>query len=382
MAYSIGLYSIHAVRGLRLSILQKYPSFDIALLAVVSIILVFASIHNFHKPRKVKDSPSSFVRSGTSEKIESVILCNAPPTLPRGFRFQTNDSRPQRFETDLASGEFLWMHRPTGNPASHQAGNYPYADHIHGRKRLWEMRFRFRVKEAVGGSESALWFGLEQDKYYWPGHIQYRLGQAVVAAMRGIVGEVFQTVGEDPQRAHGEVERPQIAFPLWVLDQIIETPEGEEPPDLCDPDFGKFGMIKTDNRKAFRKRMDELVLRPGRTYTFALWCVARFADWILWNMTGVPWIPDSRFADVGIHGPIYLVMYRLREAENPRDKRHMDSRKDYMFRVASWSSIFPASESRQKDLLTADNDHVLQKSSSSARQKTGFFSSFLDCCGR
>lgn len=309
------------------------------------------------------------------QSCEVGVLCNAPPSLPRGSRYLTNSADVIPFENDMCSGEFLFVHKPTGNPSIVASGTYPYSAHIHGRKRLWEMRWHFRMKKELDGT---LWFGLEQDKYYWPGYFQYKLGQSVVSAMRKIVGEVYQTVGEDPSRNRGEVERPALAFPLWVLDQLIITPEGQEPPELTDPNFPTLGITKSHDRKAFQKAIDELTLKPGPTFTVALWCVARFGDWITWTIAA-PMIPRTSLTEIGIHPPIFLVYYVLKSADDPKDQRHMDSKKDYLFRIASWSSMAPASQARQQELLEVHQGRI-NGSRSNQGKTNGSKQLFGQCC--
>merc|ERR1712050_728076 len=106
---------------------------------------------------------------------------------------------------------------------------------MHGRKRLWEMRFQMRFKHHV--DQKDVFMGLEQDKYYWPGYCQYHLSLSFVSALRRVAGEVYQSIGQDPKAVEGEAERPVVAFPLWVLDQLIVTPAGEEPPNLNDSEL-------------------------------------------------------------------------------------------------------------------------------------------------
>merc|ERR1711920_829482 len=117
-----------------------------------------------------------------------------------------------------------------------------------------------------------------------------------------------------------------VAFPLWVLDQLIVTPEGEEAPSLDDPLLPTMGLTKANDRAGFKRAVEALVLEPGPTYTFCLWGVSRFADAINWRLAGVPMLPETRLTDVGIHPPIFLVFYKLNRCND--NERTSSTEKD------------------------------------------------------
>jgi len=66
--------------------------------------------------------------------------------------------KPICYENELASIKGLAMHRPTHEPWREETGDYPYAWHFRGRKRIWEVRVQMRFKSLPQGP---LFFGLE-----------------------------------------------------------------------------------------------------------------------------------------------------------------------------------------------------------------------------
>merc|ERR1719210_44698 len=105
-----------------------------------------------------------------------------------------------------------------------------------------------------------------------------------------------------------------------VLDQLCVTPEGDVPPDLCSSEFPNIGMIKADNRKAFRQAMSELSLVPGPTYTFGIWAPSQFVDAIKWIANG----QDMR--NFGIEPPCFFAMYAPEPSPSGvSETRHIDS---------------------------------------------------------
>jgi len=239
---------------------------------------------------------------------------------------------------------------------------------MHGKKRMWEWRFQFSFHERV---EGGLRFGVEQDKYYWPGHLQYRLSLMFVSVLRAVAGDLYQSIGDDPSSTDGEPERPIFSMPLWAMDQFIVTPRGEKPPSLADPAFHTLGMTKSHDRKAFRAAIGALVLEPGPTFSFSIWNISPYVDGIRWLLTGVSTLPDSRLCDLGINPPIYTVFYTLKppdgEATGERDARHLDSRKTCYVKIAFWSSLVPAAPARQRELCDPERQRAAEQKSAAER---------------
>lgn len=274
-----------------------------------------------------------------------MILYNAIPAGPRGIEFRSNADTPYPFETDCARGQFLFLHKPTGNPDLMKLGKYPYSEHMHKRKRTLEFRVEFTLKREIEGQ---MFVGLEMDEYPYLSWLADKSGMLIINSFQRLCRDLYFSKGDDPKTAVGEIERRQIVFPLWALDQYILTEEADSPPDLRDPEFPRKGMTKADDRRGFSKAMTELRLRPGPTYTFGFWGPARLVGVIGWHTSG------KDLCSSGVHPPCYGTLYVLRPAGT--EARHLDSRKDVIVHCAYWSSLKPPKAHRAKELSSADGD--------------------------
>merc|ERR1712060_449079 len=155
--------------------------------------------------------------------------------------------------------------------------------------------------------------------------------------------------GDDPSSGPGPHEKPVFTMPLWAYDQFIVTWEGEQPPDLADPQFGDFGAKRADDRAGFIKDISQLELRAGPTYTFAFWGISQFLDNIKWELRKViPFKPIDFNLFCGAP-PVHIVLYTLRpEGE---EQRHLQRRKNYYFRLAFWSSRASPDPRKLRQLL-------------------------------
>lgn len=201
------------------------------------------------------------------------------------------------------------------------------------KKRLWEIRFRFRFKRRV--SLCDLFFGAELEAYVPVNAATKRVMDLSVSGMRQVVGDrLYHTLGE--ATGDGEREQPAILLPLWAFDQFLETLEGETPPELTDPNLPTYGHKRVGQLREYKRLMDALDLRPGPTFTFCFWGVSRFCDVMTWQATGIPIFTPI---DLNLYcgkPPLHLVMYTLNGDD---EKRHLQSRKTYFFRVCFWSSL-------------------------------------------
>jgi len=317
---------------------------------------------------KSKCTDSPLVRQRDASKDDApcggcLKLVNAAPCSPRGAVFQSNSLEECCFDSGVCHGSFVAIHKPTDDPTRIESGEYPYSQHMHGRRRLWEFRIQLRFREAIEGD---VYFGCEQDRYYNLGFVERLGSNSVVSLVKGIATGMYQTHGDNPETGSGELERPEIVFPLWVMDQLVITEEGDQAPDICSASFPEMGMKKTDDRQAMRKAIDELKFVPGPTYTFGFWCISQFVDAIGWKVSARGVIPEVKLNEVNTHPPCYMTMYALKprsqwvNCESKNDHRHLDSRKTYMWRVAFWSSHVPPEKSRCQELTAApiqDNRH-------------------------
>eukprot|EP00933_Yihiella_yeosuensis_P026302 TRINITY_DN20408_c0_g1_i1.p1 TRINITY_DN20408_c0_g1~~TRINITY_DN20408_c0_g1_i1.p1 ORF type:complete len:445 (+),score=67.13 TRINITY_DN20408_c0_g1_i1:78-1412(+) len=269
---------------------------------------------------------------------------------PTGI-LHSNPDEPFPFENDFASGEFLPLHRPTFDKKLDQAGNYPYSHVFNGRRNNWEMRIQIRFKETP---EGPLMFGIELDEYVPLMRGAKFVMQKVVAALRWVVGdELYHSVGDDPAVVNGEVEKPLFSMPLWAFDQVIVTPVGQSPPKLTDPDLHHMGYSRDQDRVAFTKAMGDLKLEAGATYTLCFWSISTFLDNIQWQISGVLPGVTIDFNQFCGAPPVHIVLYTLKPplSSESSETRHLDSRKNYYFQLAFWSSEHRPLPNRLKDLL-------------------------------
>lgn len=295
------------------------------------------------QPRKPKGDPGR------------AVFVNASPCMPAGEVIYNNAPEPLVFDSGVCSGAFICLHKPTDDEEAMASGDYPYADHMHGRRRLWEFRIQLCFRQKVDGE---IFFGAEQDRYYPIGRAQRCVGDSVIGMLRRAATGMYQSHGDDPEATQGEKERPGIVFPLWVMDQLIISEPGEAPPSLTDPDFAQLGRTKSSNRPAMRQAISNLDFKEGVTYTFGFWCISQFVDAIGWcsraPRRGL--LPEVGLRELGTHPPAFITMYALKPREDwandpsTSDRRHLDSRKTYLFRVALWSSKMPPEQRRLQEL--------------------------------
>lgn len=288
------------------------------------------------------DLPSQPHLQGTFVPTTGLMYSNAQEAFP--------------FENDMAKGKFCVLHRPTFDKALDKSGQYPHGNHFHGKKRLWENRVQFTVKVVPTGP---FFFGIQLEEYVPLSFTVTQAMTATVAALRRVVGsDLYHSPGDDPAKVAGEKERPTFSMPLWAFDQFIETPEGETPPDLTDPNMDKLGTKRTENRSAWIKRFTNFQFKAGVTYTFCFWGISQWLDVIQWLVKGV--VPGGlNFNKFCGKPPVWLVLYSLKPsmpAQNEQeakatDKRHLDSYKNYYVRLAFWSSLATPSSRRVSELL-------------------------------
>jgi hypothetical protein len=290
-----------------------------------------------------REDQSKTATSGEHGEGGRIVIFNADPSFPKGVEYASSQSTSCAIETDVARSRYLLLHKPTDCPGLMKSGKYPYGGHFHTRKRNWEIRIQFTLKRDIKGAE--VYIGLAMDEYPNLSWLADKAGLLMIQSFQRFASGLYFSRGDDPKKVKGEHERRQIVFPLWIMDQLIITEEGDTPPDLCDPGFPTKGIIKADDRGAFSKAMQDLKLTPGTTYTFGLWAPAQLVDVIRWQTHG----KDLR--SVGVSPPCFLTMYALKP--NPpgsTETRHLDSRKDHIINCATWSSLVLPDARRAQEL--------------------------------
>jgi len=337
-------------------------------------------------------------------KIEELVerdhrkqIANSAPTclegafIPSTGLVSNNTSEPLPFENDWCSGLFLPMHRPTHDPALERSGKYPDGYHFANRKRLWEMRLQMTLKTEVPNRP---WkFGIELEEYVPLSWSSRMAMSAVVGALKQALGSsrdesssIYHSPGDDPKKVQEPHEKPMFVMPLWAFDQFILTEEGEEPPKLTNPEFFTLGEHRVNNRKQFIKNMLALNMRPGPTYTFAFWGISKFLDIINWSVK-----LTARNIDFNTFcgtPPVHVVLYTLKpkecyddiDSEQQPDTRHLQSRKDYLFRVAFWSSMKRPPSKRFCELTTVTGDEAVVSATSEPEVDGHGWLDWLTCC--
>merc|ERR1712217_959231 len=121
-------------------------------------------------------------------------------------------------------------------------------------------------------------------------------------------------------------------------------------------DFDQLGVKRTSNQRAFIERMEKLEPRPGPTYQFAFWGIAQFMDSIKWSITGIMPGMNINFNNFCKSPPVHCVLYTLKKNSlRDDDKRHLESRKNYYFRSAFWSSEKPIAIKKLKKFFPEVN---------------------------
>lgn len=276
--------------------------------------------------------------------------CYLPPTGEL-LTFPNEHQRSYSYENDVCIGKTFLFHRPTFDPALDRSGDYPFADVFKGNKNNWEIRFQLRFKHAVDGKVN---FGIELDEYVPLTAPTKTAMRAVVTALKWIVGDdLHHSPGDDPKVTAGEAERPIFSMPLFAFDQFVETPEGQEAPDLTNPNCMEMGIRRSDDARAFAQVINNIKFRPGPTYSFSFSSISQILDCLLWRISGViPGVSIDFDAFCG-RPPVHIVIYTLRQPAtgNERDKRHLDSRKEYLYHLALWSSMRKPPRNRLQQLL-------------------------------
>jgi len=257
-------------------------------------------------------------------------------------------------------GKTMPIHRATYDSALDKSGDYPFGHVFKGNKMNWEVRIQLRFKQLPTENVS---FGIELDQYVPLMGATKSAMKAVVKAFKWVVGdELYHSVGDDPAQTDGEAERPIFGMPLWAFDQFVETPDGEAPPSLADPNFRQFGYRRADQKKEFMKALKGIQFRTGVTYTFSFWSISQFMDNIKWQIKGVVPGVSIDFDNFCSAPPVHIVIYELKKPlDGRRETRHLQSRKNYLFHLAFWSSERRPAPARLRELLPVDEKSSSKK---------------------
>lgn len=306
---------------------------------------------------------------------------------PQGLH-HSNPKEQYHFESECTKGSYLFFHPPTDQNTSHGPDGFDYAEYFQCKSRLWEMRVHMNFKKPPP-PEDPLFFGIELEGYVPMSRATHQAQKVIVSGIRQAVGGLYHSAGDDPQNITGELEQPVCVLPLWAFDQFIETPEGQEPPTLWDPNFDKLGKKRYKRIAKYADEIAELQrsFKVGPTYTFAFWGNSRFLDVINWTVIGVPIVTPINFNKFAGKPPVHVVLYSLAPSSDG-EKRHLSSRKTYYFRAAVWSSSWRPHR-RRIEVLTGTSepaeppvDEPEKKQKTLKRRFVGFMRRMEECTGR
>jgi len=265
----------------------------------------------------------------------------------KGLVFSNSDEICE-FENDFASGAFLSLHRATYDKVANDSGDYTYGEYFLGKKRIWEARVQMKFK--VEPKQEELFFGIELEQYVPMNGATKTVMKMLIQAMKGALDtkQIYHSIGDDPSRTSGTLERPVFAMPLFAFDQFIVTPPGEKL-DLRDPSIASMGCKRSKRVKQYRKELEGVKFQTGYTYTFCFWGISQWLDKINWEVNAF----GSRMTFNKFCGrpPVHVVIYALKKGEDSSDKRHLQARKDYYFHLAFWSSLDPPKKEQVKELF-------------------------------
>lgn len=312
-----------------------------------------------------------------SQPDDPVRACSVPSD---GNIWRANTKSALSFDTEGALVKGLVMLRPTHEPWREDMGNYRYSWHFSGRRRLWEIRVQLRFKHVP---KSDLWIGIEM-RYipFTPSAWLLYLKTLILKGMSvAIGGEIYQTPGEDPTAVDGEPEPPTLVFPLWAIDQFHVANPGEEP-DLSG-DLEGIGTRRTSGLANYIQALKSELsnISTEKVYTFCLWGISTFFDAIHWEakFAGFKFDPSQLCGNP----PVYLAMYSL-PGVNPgdSDRRHLISRKEYIFKVAIWNVSKPYDEAEVKSMVEVGNQAEVAESEMKLKAKSRSRGDCISCCAQ
>lgn len=284
----------------------------------------------------------------------------ASPVLPP---FTPNSPAPIPFETDLFVGHVLFLVR-TEAPL-----NAPYAEVFRGKRRMFWIQVQGRFKREPRG---AVYLGGELPSRIAPGFFTRSLVVVIVGLIRQLlpVGDLHFSFGDDSSSdgtssRHHNRELPAISFPLYQsVDQFIETPEGQDPPQLGSIDFGEPVEMR-DRRRQTPLGAEKYIV--GATYSFHFHTM--YVDLTKWETVNLPGLSSMDLSAFFDTLPLRLAAYDV--IKTPGSSRHAQSNKDYLFSFEIQYDRHHHSHDRSAHSQVHDGDvlaTVSSTSSSSARE--------------
>jgi hypothetical protein len=261
----------------------------------------------------------------------------------------SNPLASQAFDSDIASGHYVFIHRPLDEGAA-EAGADAHARYFSGKQRLWEVRFQCTFKQKV--KASTLRIGSAPYERIPLGARQVAVQRMALKMAGPMLGGFYNSPGDAPDGGiDGELECPVTSIPICEVDQHIFTMPGETPPDMLDDAvFPSLGELKSSEASAYRKQMNERIFEAGETHTFAYWGPSKAVDLIKWQIAGVPMLRGMSLDTLNGPPPLVLAVYVLKPGDG-HEARHLESRKSVVWHVAGWSSNYAPTPERLEEIF-------------------------------
>jgi hypothetical protein len=241
---------------------------------------------------------------------------------------QVNAPEPMDFEMGNFSGRCLFLHRPEWSFDSPEScDTYPYKEHFHGRKRLWEIRIQGQFKRRPG----VLYCGIELEEYV-------PVSWGTKAIMKGLLPLVKKalncnTVNHELGREGDTSLRPACVAPVWAADNTLVHSTAAEAPQI-----NQTTLPTGFGRKAAREFWEDLwsgggpswnTEPGGPVFTFAIWGVSPLMDLQGWVFRKLPltWGRDLPLEPFCGRQPTHAVFYEL---EDDQCGHHQENKK-YMW---------------------------------------------------
>jgi len=267
--------------------------------------------------------------------------------MMNGRRSTSNPKVQIPFDSDVASGHYVLLHRPF---AEGPQGDDPHVNYFKGKRRLWEARISCTFKTAVKMED----LRISTSPYErLPMTAAQATTQRLLVRCFGKSLNCYNSPGDDPSGiTEGEVEKPLTSVPMTEVDQYIPSLAGEAQPDLLDASFPKLGRLKVNNPSAYRADLRKVSIQPGECHTFAFWGVSRMVDLIEWKLQTIPFVKNTSMDAINGAPPVVLTIYVLNPG-GEGETRHLDSRMAVLWKTALWSTKYPPSPERLNALQAA-----------------------------
>jgi len=260
------------------------------------------------------------------EEIEAGLEAGAQPQVqdPRFGRLRVqisgvpllpNTPEPVPFETDVFIGRLLFMVKT-------QPKCPLWGDYLEASDRAFELQVQGTFKEPV---TSTLYLAAELKMPMAMGLVTQTIAKAGLRFLMTMNKDLHYSFGEKGKPlTDPSLELPHMALPLHkIIDRLIVTPEGEEPPPL-----GKQ-IIEPDEAIKVRKSSAKVEAITNSIYTFAF--MSGCLDWVKWQLVNMPGLNGTSISTFVGDQPLQVTVYTLGKGD-PGGK-HKQGDKGYILHM-------------------------------------------------